>query len=207
MAIPDYQLELSALQRNIITAGADEAGRGPLAGPVVAAVVCLAPECPELPGLNDSKKMTATNRYRLYDIIHEKSNSIGISVIDVEVIDTINILHATIKAINEAANKIKPVPDFLLVDGNYFYSNRFKFSAIVKGDSKSMSIAAASVIAKVTRDRIMMKYAEIYPEYGFDRHKGYATKLHFERIREHGLSPIHRKLFLRKFFNRQEVLL
>jgi len=175
-------------------AGVDEAGRGPLAGPVVAAAVVLPPEL-SLPGLRDSKKMPPALREILYDQIIEKCTGFGIGRVDENTIDEINILQATLLAMKKAVEQL-PVPaDMLLIDGNHGIECATHQKTIIGGDDASLSIAAASVLAKVTRDRLMERYHEQYPEYEFSRHKGYGTKLHRERIQQYGPCSIHRKTF------------
>ncbi len=175
-------------------AGVDEAGRGPLAGPVVAAAVMLQKEF-QIPGLNDSKKLSHTKREKLFDEIKEKALYVGIGIVDNNEIDRINILQAALRAMEIAVENLKVSPDFLLIDGNQKTSLIIPQKAIIKGDSKSTSIAAASIIAKVTRDRIMSEFDSQYPEYNFTKHKGYPTKEHYEMIKKYGPCPIHRKTF------------
>jgi len=183
-------------------AGIDEAGRGPLAGPVVSAAVIL-PEGVGLPGIDDSKKLTSKQRYRLYDRLYEVSRSIGIGVVDAAEIDRINILQATLGSMAMAAANLDPRPDHLLIDGIFTIASDLSQQAIKKGDSRSISIAAASIVAKVTRDRIMAQADLLFPEFGFGRHKGYPTKAHREAIQQHGCSPIHRRTFkgVREYVN------
>jgi ribonuclease HII len=178
--------------RNI--AGIDEAGRGPLAGPVVAAAVIL-PADAELPDVTDSKKLTASMRNRLFDLIHSRALAVGVGMSDNITIDRINILQATLRAMEEAVGKILPEPDFLLVDGISGVSLNIPQKTIKKGDSLSFSIAAASIIAKVTRDRIMESYDRQFPGYGFAGHKGYGSASHMAAIAAQGPSPIHRLTF------------
>lgn len=180
-----------------LVCGTDEAGRGPLAGPVFAAAVIL-PEGTVIDGINDSKKLSPQKREALYEIIKEKAISYAFTAISEKIIDEINILNATMLAMKTAVEKLSPLPDYVLVDGNKLPELSCPSEAIVKGDSKSISIAAASIVAKVERDRYITKSAEIYPEYGFDRHKGYGTKAHTEAILKYGPCPIHRKTFLKK---------
>jgi ribonuclease HII len=177
--------------------GVDEAGRGPLAGPVCAAAVIL-PRGLEIPELNDSKKLTEKKREKLYEIITEKAISYGIAFADHNEIDSLNILNATFIAMNRAISQLEPPPALALIDGNTVKGIEYPAQAIVGGDGKCASIAAASILAKVTRDRFMVEMAEKYPQYGFERHKGYGTKLHYQALREYGASPIHRKTFLKK---------
>ena len=179
--------------------GVDEAGRGPLAGPVCAAAVILPPGL-EIPGLNDSKKLTDKKRRELYDIMIEQAVSYGIAFASEQEIDEINILQATFLAMERAMQKLSPQPELALIDGNRTKDFGLPVRTIVKGDSLSASIAAASILAKVTRDRLMEEYDAQYPQYGFAVHKGYGTKRHYEVLREFGPSPIHRKTFLKKFY-------
>ena len=175
-------------------AGVDEAGRGPLAGPVVAAAVALAPDW-KLDGLDDSKKLSPQVRERLFPLIQEGALGYGIGVVDVETIDAINILQAARLAMKQAVEALPKRPDLLLIDGNQRIESALEQWPIVEGDTLSLSIAAASVLAKVTRDRLMKEYHERYPQYAFDQHKGYGTRLHRDLIREHGPCPIHRRTF------------
>ncbi|QZY56616.1 ribonuclease HII [Crassaminicella profunda] len=179
-----------------IIAGIDEAGRGPLAGPVVAAAVVL-PENVFIEGINDSKKISLKKREVLFKIITQKALGIGIGIIDNETIDQINILNATKMAMKRAVQKLSKSPQYLLIDAVHLADINIKQTGINKGDSLSISIAAASIIAKVTRDRIMDRFHKIYPQYSFINHKGYGTKEHYENIQKYGLSPIHRKSFLK----------
>ncbi len=177
--------------------GVDEAGRGPLAGPVCAAAVIL-PRGTEIEGLNDSKKLSEKKREELFERIKEKALSCAVAFATVEEIEEKNILNATFLAMNRAIAQLKPTPELALIDGNRDSGIRMKSRCIVKGDALCADIAAASILAKVTRDRYMTQMAERYPEYGFERHKGYGTKQHYEAIRAYGPSPIHRMSFLRK---------
>ena len=177
-----------------LVAGADEAGRGPLAGPVVAAAVVL-PADAFLQGLDDSKKLSPAKREELFPKIQTQAIAYGVAVVSPEVIDEINILQAALLAMKQAVEQLKPAPDLLLIDGNQKINSTLDQWAIVKGDSKSLSIAAASVLAKVTRDHIMQDYHHLYPQYEFARHKGYGTRLHRDLIAEHGPCPIHRSTF------------
>lgn len=179
--------------------GVDEAGRGPLAGPVCAAAVIL-PRGLGIPGLNDSKKLTAKRREALYDIITEKALAYGIAFASEQEIDEINILQATFLAMERAMAQLAPPPELALIDGNRSKDFGLPVRTIVKGDSLSASIAAASILAKVTRDRLMEQYDEQYPQYGFAVHKGYGTKRHYAALREYGPCPIHRQTFLKKFY-------
>ncbi|MEE1002905.1 MAG: ribonuclease HII [Acutalibacteraceae bacterium] len=197
--MPDYSIENDIkLKGYEVVAGVDEAGRGPLAGPVCAAAVILPENC-EIEGLNDSKKLSEKKREALYDIIIEKAISYDIQLVDNNVIDEINILQATMLAMTNAVNGLKVKPQFVIIDGNKV-PERLQIPAdcVVKGDAKSMSIAAASILAKVTRDRLMLELDKKYPEYDFARHKGYGTKLHQEKLLEYGPCEIHRKTFIGK---------
>lgn len=178
--------------------GVDEAGRGPLCGPVVAAAVIL-PKDAHIEGVNDSKKLTEKRREKLYDDIIQNAVSVGVGVSDVDIIEEVNILNATKKAMLQAISNLKVNPEYVLVDGNQKIDTDIPLETVVKGDSKSESIAAASIIAKVTRDRLLIEYDKKYPEYGFAKHKGYGTKAHIEAIKKYGLTPIHRPSFCKKF--------
>ena len=177
--------------------GVDEAGRGPLAGPVCAAAVIL-PKGLEIPGLNDSKKLTEKRRDALYDLICEQALAYGIAYATVEEIEERNILGATYLAMNRAIAQLKIQPELALIDGNRNKEIEVNSQPVVKGDSKCADIAAASILAKVTRDRYMMEPDKQYPMYGFAKHKGYGTKDHYAAIREHGMCPAHRPSFLKK---------
>ena len=196
-------IELWTLENEIyaggvkLLCGVDEAGRGPLAGPVCAAAVILPQNC-EIPGLNDSKKLTEKKREALFDVICARAVSYGIAFATVEEIEEYNILGATFMAMNRAIAMLDSVPELALIDGNRNTGIQIPSRCIVGGDGKCADIAAASVLAKVTRDRYMRQMAELYPQYGFEKHKGYGTKAHYEAIRAYGPSPIHRPSFLRK---------
>lgn len=177
--------------------GVDEAGRGPLAGPVCAAAVIL-PRGIEIAGLNDSKKLSEKKREKLYDEICDKAISFGIAFATVDEIEKLNILNAAMLAMNRAIAQLDPQPELALIDGNRNSAIEIRSQCIVKGDAKCADIAAASILAKVTRDRYMLEMAEKYPEYHFEQHKGYGTKLHYEALREHGPCEVHRPSFLRK---------
>ena len=177
--------------------GVDEAGRGPLAGPVCAAAVIL-PRGTQIEGLNDSKKLSEKKREALYDLIIDKAVSYGIAFASVEEIEEYNILNATFLAMNRALARLKPVPELALIDGNRNTGIELPSRCIVGGDGCCADIAAASILAKVTRDRYMDSMAKQYPAYGFDRHKGYGTKAHYAAIREFGPCPIHRLSFLKR---------
>jgi ribonuclease HII len=175
-------------------AGVDEAGRGPLAGPVVAAAVIL-PKGIFIDGVNDSKKLSAKQRESLFHDIYERALAVGVGIVNHEVIDRINIYQASILAMRKAVEKLSIEPSIVLADGNSFKHESWRYQNIVDGDAKSVTIAAASVIAKVTRDSLMREYHDQFPLYGFDRHKGYGTKLHMEALRRYGMCPIHRRSF------------
>jgi ribonuclease HII len=175
-------------------AGVDEAGRGPLAGPVVAAAVIFKPNT-MLHGINDSKELSSQMREGLFDEIQQQAVSVGVGIISHKTIDEINILQATMLAMKQAVEQLSPTPEHLLIDGPRYTTNHLPFTTIIDGDAKCFSIAAASIIAKVTRDRLMKEYDEQYPLYGFGQHKGYATKQHIKAIAKHGYCEIHRKSF------------
>ena len=175
-------------------AGLDEAGRGPLAGPVVAAAVIL-PEHLPVSGIRDSKKVSPKKREQLFDEIHQHAIAVGVGIVGPADIDRLNILQASLLSMAISVEKLNLTPDFLLIDGIFTISADLPQKAVPKGDSLSISIAAASIVAKVTRDRIMAQYATQYPEFGFLKHKGYPTKAHKEAIRTHGACPIHRRTF------------
>ena len=182
-----------------VICGVDEAGRGPLAGPVCAAAVIL-PEHLELPGLNDSKKLSDKKRRELFPLIKEQAIAYGIGLASEKEIDEINILQATYLAMERAIAQLEGKADLALIDGNRAKDFGLPVKTVVKGDSLSASIAAASILAKVTRDDMMEAYAEEYPGYGFEIHKGYGTKAHYAALTEKGPSPIHRMTFLKKFY-------
>lgn len=199
--MPTYEFESAALEAGYaIIAGTDEAGRGPLAGPVYAAAVIL-PMGLAIDGLNDSKKLTEKKREALFDVICKEALSYGIAYATPEEIDELNILNASQLAMRRAVAMLEPTPDLVLVDGNVAREFPMDTQTVVKGDSLSMSIAAASVLAKVSRDRVMAELAKEYPQYQLEKHKGYPTPLHMNLVRELGPSPIHRKSFL-KFLNK-----
>lgn len=195
-----WQIEEELFAQGIVTVcGVDEAGRGPLAGPVCAAAVILPPHL-EIPGLDDSKKLTDKRRRELFPIIKEQAIAYGIGLADHKEIDEINILQATFLAMERALQQLQIKPDFALIDGNREKDFGLPVQTVVKGDSRSANIAAASILAKVTRDDIMESMALEYPQYGFEIHKGYGTKAHYEALRTYGPSPIHRMSFLKKFY-------
>ena len=179
--------------------GVDEAGRGPLAGPVCAAAVILPPRL-EIPGLNDSKKLTDKRRRELYPIILDKALAYGIAFADHIEIDEINILQATYLAMERALAQLHIKPDIALIDGNRAKDFSMPVQTVVKGDSLSANIAAASILAKVTRDDVMLELAESYPQYGFEVHKGYGTKAHYNALAQYGPCPVHRMTFLKKLY-------
>ncbi len=193
----DYTFDISRKSNEVkIICGVDEAGRGPLAGPVVAAA-CVLPDNFVIEGLNDSKKLTEKKRDKLFDIIIENALDYSIAIATVEEIEEINILNAAMLAMNRAINGLKVKPDLALIDGNTSRGFTVPTETVVGGDAKSPSIAAASILAKVTRDRMCIEYDKDYPEYGFAKHKGYGTKVHMEAIRKYGVTPIHRPSFLK----------
>lgn len=189
-----YELKETQAGHHII-AGLDEAGRGPLAGPVVAAAVVLPEDPTGLEEINDSKKCTAKKRQELYILIHERARSIGVGIVDAPTIDKVNILQATFLAMQKAVHAMTSQPDFLLIDGNQRPPWMDQGTMIVKGEQHSLSIAAASIIAKVTRDRVMVDYDHHYPDWGFAKHKGYGTADHLEAINHKGICDIHRRSF------------
>ena len=194
----DYTYEPNADLRGFTAVcGIDEAGRGPLAGPVCAAAVLL-PEGLVIDGLNDSKKLSEKKRELLFPVIQENALAFGIGFADEKEIDEINILQATFLAMRRAFDAMQRRCDYVLVDGNRMPPMPVPGETVVKGDAKSPSIAAASILAKVSRDRVMLEYAKQYPEYQFEKHKGYGTKAHVEALRAFGPSPIHRRTFLKK---------
>ena len=179
--------------------GVDEAGRGPVAGPVCAAAVIL-PGGIQIEGLNDSKKLSEKKREQLFGVITENALAWSVSLVDEKTIDEINILSARLLAMERAIRALDPAADFALIDGNRDKGISCPHRTVIKGDSLSANIAAASVLAKVSRDRYMEEMAKVYPEYEFERHKGYPTKRHYELLRQYGPCPIHRKSFLKKFY-------
>ena len=182
-----------------VICGIDEAGRGPLAGPVCAAAVILPPNL-EIPGLTDSKKLTDKKRRELFPVIKEQAIAYGIGMASEKEIDEINILQATFLAMQRALDQLSVKPELALIDGNREKDFGIPVKTVVKGDSLSMNIAAASILAKVSRDDLMVEMAQKYPEYGFEIHKGYGTKAHYAALTAHGPSPIHRMTFLKKFY-------
>ena len=200
-SLPDlWEMERTLRREGFaLVCGADEAGRGPLAGPVCAAAVILPEDC-VLPGLNDSKKLTEKKREALFPLIREKAVSYGIAFASVEEIEQRNILAAALLAMDRAIGQLDPRPELALIDGNTVKGISVPARSVVHGDALCASIAAASVLAKVTRDRLMLALAEQYPQYGFERHKGYGTKEHYAALEKYGPSPVHRPSFLRKFY-------
>ena len=196
--MPDFELETAARKAGYKSVcGVDEAGRGPLAGPVCAAAVILPENC-EISGLNDSKKLSEKKREELFEIITERAVSCAVAFGTLEEIEKFNILNATFMAMNRAVSALKIPADFALIDGNRKSAGlEIPCETVVKGDGKSCSIAAASILAKVTRDRLLLEYDSLYPQYGFAKHKGYGTKAHYEAIREYGACPVHRLSFLK----------
>ena len=193
-----WEIERSCKARGYqLIGGADEAGAAPLAGPVYAGAVIL-PEGLVLEGLNDSKKVTPKRRDWLFDEIREKAVAWAVASVDEKEIDAINILNARMKAMELAIQSLIPAPDYALIDGNRDKGITIAHETVVRGDGRSANIAAASILAKVSRDRYMEEMAKLYPEYEFERHKGYGTKLHFELLKKYGPCPIHRKSFLKK---------
>lgn len=194
----DFSYEKEAHENGFsVVCGVDEAGRGPLAGPVFAAAVIL-PENYSHEILNDSKKLSEKKRDLVYDDIIKDALAWSVGIADEKEIDDINILNATFLAMKRAVDGLEIKPDLAYIDGNQYPKTGIKEITIIKGDSKCMSVAAASIIAKVSRDRFMLKIAEEYPEYQFEKHKGYGTKLHYEMIEKYGVSPVHRRSFLKK---------
>lgn len=195
-----WEIENGYFEKGIkLICGVDEAGRGPLAGPVCAAAVIL-PANIDIPGLNDSKKLTDKRRRELFPVIKEQAVAYGIAFADEKEIDSINILQATFLAMERAIAKMPIRPEFALIDGNRDKELGVPLETVVHGDSRSANIAAASILAKVTRDDYMLQMSEMYPEYKFDIHKGYGTKAHYAALMEHGPCPIHRMTFLKKLY-------
>lgn len=194
------QMEKELYQKGFQTiAGIDEAGRGPLAGPVVVAGVIM-PKDSMIEGVNDSKKVSEKKREKLYDLILEETISYSVAVIGQDCIDDINILNATKQGVSTVVEELDVRPDLILVDAlTHIDTKGIPYDSIIKGDAKCYCIAAASILAKVTRDRIMRQWDEIYPQYGFAKHKGYGTAAHIAAIKEYGLCPIHRRSFTKNF--------
>lgn len=195
--MPDFSIEKQKIDSGFkYVCGIDEAGRGPLCGPVVAAA-CILPVDVDIPKLNDSKKLSPKVRMELFELIKEKAIAYSIGYGDVEEIDRINILEATLLAMRRAVEGLEIKPDYLLVDGNIFRDFDVPGESVIKGDAVSSSIAAASILAKVTRDLLCDELDALYPEYGIKNHKGYGTKVHIEALKKYGPAPIHRKQFIR----------
>jgi ribonuclease HII len=188
-----FEEEIQAQGFRVI-AGLDEAGRGPLAGPVVAAAVVLAPT-KKMAGIDDSKKLSPKQREKIFSLILQQAAAVGIGVVDAREIDRLNILRASLKAMEQAVQNLPLSPDFLLIDGIHSLTLPLAQRAIPKGDQRCQSIAAASIVAKVTRDRLMLAYHDEYPQYNFARHKGYGTREHLQAIRQYGCCPLHRQSF------------
>ncbi len=206
-ASASWELENAARAQGYhVICGCDEAGAGPLAGPVYAAAVIL-PEGLVLPWLDDSKRVTPRRRAKLFEEIQAQAAAWAVASVSPEEIDKIDILNARMKAMQDAVNALSPAPDYVLIDGNRDHGSLYAISTphqtVIRGDSRSASIAAASILAKVSRDRFMEEMAEKYPAYCFEKHKGYGTKLHYELLDAYGPSPIHRKSFLKKWEARQ----
>ncbi len=198
-------VELKKIERELYNkgfkniCGIDEAGRGPLAGPVVVAGVIM-PKDSMIEGINDSKKVSEKKREKLYDLIIEEAISYSVGIIGQDVIDDINILNATKEGVTQVVDNLKVKPDLIIIDAlNHINTRGIPYEPIIKGDAKCYNIAAASILAKVTRDRIMRQWDEVYPQYGFLSHKGYGTAKHISAIKKYGLSPIHRKTFTKNF--------
>lgn len=195
--MPDHSFEDAARAQGFAqVCGVDEAGRGPLAGPVCAAAVILPPGC-EIDGLNDSKKLTEKKREALFPVIQQQALAWSVAYAEVEEIDSLNILQATFLAMRRAVEGLSLPADYALIDGNRLPPLAIPGETVVKGDSRSMSIAAASILAKVSRDHVMLDLDRQFPQYAFAQHKGYGTALHYERIKENGVSPVHRLTFLK----------
>ena len=195
--MPDFTIEKQKIENGYrYVCGIDEAGRGPLCGPVVAAA-CILPIDLDIPKLNDSKKLSPKVRLELFELIKEKAIAYSIGYGDVEEIDRINILEATLLAMRRAVEGLDIKPDYLLVDGNIFRDFSIQGESVIKGDAVSSSIAAASILAKVTRDLLCDELDALYPQYGIKNHKGYGTKVHIEALKKYGPTPIHRKQFIR----------
>ena len=199
--------ELKQIEEELYTSGAnlicgiDEAGRGPLAGPVVVGAVIM-PRDSMIEGVNDSKKVSETKREKLFDLITEEAITYGVGIIDQKEIDRINIVNATKEGLTMAVKELNPRPDLIIVDAlSKIDTDGIPYKSIIKGDAKCYSIACASIIAKVTRDRIMRQWDEVYPQYGFIKHKGYGTAAHISAIKEYGLCPLHRLSFVKNIVN------
>ncbi len=204
--VPSSKDDIYLWNHEKLFAGVDEAGRGCIAGPVVAAAVILPLNFDNKYGINDSKQVSPAKRNELFDIITGSAVAYGIGMVDNNAIDTSDILKCTMAAMHAAINKLMPAPEFLLIDGNYFLPHSIPHKTIVGGDSLSLSIASASILAKVTRDRLMVDYHNTYPDYQFDKHKGYGTRAHYAAIDKNGPCPIHRLTFLRKYYSKQTAI-
>ncbi|MDP4117765.1 MAG: ribonuclease HII [Bacillota bacterium] len=198
-------VEFDSLFGYDLIAGVDEAGRGPLAGPVFAGAVILPTDC-AIEGIDDSKKLSEKKREELFELITEKAIAWAVASVDEKEIDEINIRNATYKAMNMAVNSLKAMPEYVIVDGDAVTNMEIPHMCVIKGDAKSRSIAAASILAKVSRDRYLMELDKQYPEYQFAKHKGYGTKLHTEMILKYGPCPIHRRTFLKKLLDEEKVV-
>lgn len=199
-----YEFEKEAMNEGFnVVCGIDEAGRGPLCGPVCAAAVILPVDC-EIEGINDSKKLTEKKREALFDVITSKAIAYSVSMVDAKTVDEINILQATFLAMRNAVDSLSVKPDIALIDGNAKPGLEIEERTIVKGDAKSVSIAAASILAKVSRDRYMLEADKKYPQYQFAKHKGYGTKLHYEMIEQYGICDEHRRTFLKKILGEKK---
>lgn len=199
-----YEFEKEAMNEGFnVVCGIDEAGRGPLCGPVCAAAVILPVDC-EIEGINDSKKLTEKKREALFDVITSKAIAYSVSMVDAKTVDEINILQATFLAMRNAVDSLSVKPDIALIDGNAKPGLEIEERTIVKGDAKSVSIAAASILAKVSRDRYMLEADKKYPKYQFAKHKGYGTKLHYEMIEQYGICDEHRRTFLKKILGEKK---
>jgi ribonuclease HII len=201
--LKNYDDKLRELENSQLICGIDEAGRGPLAGPVVAAAVVFSPEV-NIKGVNDSKKISEKKREQLFDIIIEKSLAYGIGIVDHKTIDEINILQATLKAMKLSTEKLVVTPEIILIDGNKAFKSNIKTKTVIKGDSLSFSIAAASIIAKVTRDRLMLNYHAEFPVYNWKANKGYGTKEHIKAIMTFGVAKYHRHSFLKRILENKQ---
>lgn len=206
MQKPDFSIESTLLPQYDAIAGIDEAGRGCLAGPVVAAAVIIGNTKIDDLEINDSKKLSIKKREAIYAELMNRGINFGVGIVDNHTIDEIDILNATNLAFQRAIDNLITKPDYLLVDGNCYRNKGIEYQLVVKGDSRSLSIATASIIAKVTRDNLMTEFAQSYPEYDFTKNKGYGTKKHFDMLKKNGISDIHRKTFLIKFAYRESEL-
>lgn len=206
MQKPDFSIESSLASQYSAIAGIDEAGRGALAGPVVAAAVIIGKTKIDDLEINDSKKLSIKKREAIYAELMNRGINFGVGIVDNHIIDEIDILNATNLAFQMAIDNLITKPDYLLVDGNCYRNKGIEYQLVVKGDSRSLSIATASIIAKVTRDNLMTELSQIYPDYDLAKNKGYGTKKHFNMLKKNGISDIHRKTFLIKFAYRESEL-